>query len=126
MIDDILIDGARVLHRFARADKLRNAIGIPAHELRDRRFGDHQACIVHAEVVLAGDHAGLAIHHDAVAMLGLDVEDDRPALAVRVARPVVVRDHDLAVFGVAARGDEGGAAALRDESAARSSPSRSC
>ena len=59
------------------------------------------------EIVLAGDDPRLPIHQDMVAPGGLNVEDHRPSLPVRVARPVVVRDDDLPALGVAARRDEG-------------------
>ncbi len=49
---------------------------------------------------------GKAIHQNALAVLRQDIEDDHPALAREVARPVVVRNHDLMIFGVGAGGDK--------------------
>ncbi len=61
---------------------------------------------VHAEIVAAVDQAGHPVHDDPVARRRRDIEDDVPALARRIAGPVVVADHDAAVLGVAAGGDE--------------------
>ena len=86
--------------------------------LRDGGFGDHQAGRIHAEIVVAGDDAGIAVHEDAIALRGNDVEDDAPARAGKVAGPVVVGDDDPAIPGVAAGGDEGAAIAGADEAGA--------
>ena len=42
-------------------------------------------------------------------MLRQNIEDDHPALARQIARPIIVRDHDLMIFGVRAGGDKGAA-----------------
>src|SRR5262249_11681970 len=80
---------------------------VVAGESGDGRFGDDQAGRVDPEVVAAVDQAGQAVHHEAVARGGLDVEHHGPPRSVEVAGPVVVRDDDLAVPGVAAGGHEG-------------------
>ncbi len=74
-------------------------------------FGDHDAGGVDAEVVAAVDEAGAAVHENAIAFGGDDVEDDGPALAFHVGGPVAVGDDDLAILGGGAGGDEGAAAA---------------
>ena len=84
--------------------------GIPlrveALEAGDRRLRDHDAGGVDPEVVAAVDEAGHAVHEDTVPGRGPDVEDDVPARALEVARPVVVGDDRPAVAGVAAGGHE--------------------
>src|ERR1700744_5102442 len=102
----VLVDGTRVLHRFARAHKFWNAIRVETVELRDRRFRYRQPGGVHAEIVVTGDDAGIAIHQDAVALLWRQIENDVPARALVHAGPVVVRDYDLVVFGIAAGGHQ--------------------
>ena len=72
----------------------------------DGGFGDHDSGGVDAEVVVAGNHARESVHQNAIAMLGYDVEDHDPPLAGEIAGPVVVRDDDLMVFGVAAGRDK--------------------
>ena len=78
-------------------------------KIGDRRFGDHQPVGIDAEIVVAGDDAGKAVHDDPVAVLGRDVEHDPPPLAFDVTGPVVVGDHDVVVLGVTAGGHEGAA-----------------
>ena len=95
---------------------------VEALEAGDRRLGDREPGRVDAEVVAAVDEAGHAVHQDAVAGGGPDVEDDVPARAVEVAGPVVVGDHRPAVARVAAGGDEG--AALVGRAPERPSSSR--
>src|SRR5215471_13627551 len=86
--------------------KLRHAGGIEPVKAADGGFGDHYAGGVDAEIVARMNQSGHAVHDDAMPLGGHDLEDDVPTLAGRVARPIVVRDHDTAVFGVAAGGDE--------------------
>src|SRR6185437_16727683 len=107
----VAVNGVGVLQRLARAHEFGNAVGIPAVELRDGGFADHQPVGVDAEIVIAGNHARNAVHKDVVAVLRRDVEHYRPARAYQVAGPVVVRDDNLVVLGVAARGHEGAAVA---------------
>jgi len=108
---DELIDVVGVLHGFAGANELRDAGGVPALEHGEGGFGDHDARGVYAEVVSAVDEAGAAVHEDAIAFGGDNVEDGGPALAFHVGGPVAVGDDDLAVFGCGAGGDECAAAA---------------
>ena len=82
-------------------------------ELRNSGFRDHDAGIVHAKIVVAGDHAGKAVHQHAMAGGGGDIEDNPPALPGPVAGPVVVGDDDAVVFRVSAGGDERAAIARR-------------
>jgi len=110
-----LVDVVGILHGFAGADELGDAGGVPALEHGEGGFGDHDAGGVDAEVVAAVDEAGAAVHEDAIAFGGDDVEDGGPALAFHVGGPVAVSDDDLAVFGGGTRGDECAAAARSDE-----------
>ena len=110
-----IVDRVRVLRGFAGPHELGNAVRIVAVEMADGGFGDHDAGGVHDEIVAAVDEAGQAVHHHAMALGGSDVEDDRPALAIQVARPVIVRDDDFAILGIAAGGHEGAAMLGRDQ-----------
>jgi hypothetical protein len=113
---DELIDVVGVLHGLAGADELGDTGGVPALEHGQGGFGDHDAGGVDAEVVAAVDEAGAAVHEDAVAFGGDDVEDGGPAFAFHVGGPVAVGDDDLAVFGGGAGRDEGAASAGGNES----------
>src|SRR5271170_231882 len=113
---DKLVDVVGVLHGFAGADELGDAGGVPALEHGQGGFGDHDAGGVDAEVVAAVDEPRAAVHEDAIAFGGDNVEDGGPAFAFGVGGPVAVGDDDLAVFGGAAGGDEGAASAGCDES----------
>src|SRR5262249_4528171 len=73
---------------------------------RDGGFGDDHAGGIDAEIVAAVNETGQAVHHETVAVCRPDVEDHGPPRAVHISGPVVVRDDDLAVPGVAAGGDE--------------------
>src|SRR5208337_5353973 len=106
---NVIIDGARVLQRLAGAGEFGLAVGVPTAELGDGGLGDHEAAGVDAEIVVAGDDAGKAVHKYAVAVGGHDIEDDPPALAIEVTGPVVVGDDDLMIAGVTTGGDESAA-----------------
>ena len=101
-----LVDIGRVLHGLARADELGNAVRIEAKEVADGGLRDHHSGIVLTEVVAAVDDSGHAVHENAMPGGGRDVEDNVPARARRIIRPVVVRDHGPAVARVAPGGDE--------------------
>src|SRR5208337_570147 len=113
LLDDahIVIDRIGVLQGLAGAHELGLAVGVPAFELADGGFGDHDAGRIDAKVVVAGNHSGKAIHQDAIAVRWNDVEHHDPARTGQVTGPVVVCDHDLVVFGHAAGGNESAAIA---------------
>src|SRR2546426_7440908 len=111
----VVVNRPGILQRLARADKFRFAVGVPALELRDGRLGNHQPAGIDAEVVVAGDYAGKAVHQDAITVRGSNVEHDAPALTVQVAGPIIVRDDDLMVLRPASRGHERAAVARADK-----------
>ena len=110
----ILVDGGGVLHGLARADELRDTVDVESLGHGEGGLSDHEAGGVDAEVVLAGDDAGQAVHEDVLTAGRDDVEDDSPALAFRIGRPVAVSDDDFAVPGGRAGGDKGAALAWGD------------
>ena len=79
--------------------------------VRNRGFRDHDALRIHAEIVVADDNAGKAVHQDSIAVSGNEVKNNAPTLALPIIRPIIVRDYDSAVLGVAAGGNEGAAVA---------------
>ena len=83
MIVDVVVDGTGVLHGLASAHELGLAVRIEAAEAADRGFGDHQAGVVDAEIVVTGDDAGEAVHDEVVAVSGNDVEDDASSASHR-------------------------------------------
>src|ERR1039458_5815442 len=114
-----IVDGCRVLHGFARAHEFRDAVGVEAAEAADGGFGNHHARRIDAEIVSRMDQPGHAVHDHPAARRWLNIEDDVPAFAGRIAGPVVVRHHHAMIFGVAPRRHERAAMVARAGPGAR-------
>ena len=62
-----------------------------------------------AQIAVVRAQLQCGVHEKVMAVRRVHVERDRPPLAVDITGPVVVRDDDFAVPGVAASGDESAA-----------------
>jgi hypothetical protein len=90
----------------AASDELGRARRVVADEVRDGRLRHHQSRGRDPEIGEARNAARQALHQNAVALVGHDVEDDVKRVARGVAVPRVVRHHDAAVARGVARCDE--------------------
>ncbi len=103
------------MHGFARANEFRNPVEIVAGKSGDGRFRDDDAGRIYGEVVAAVDETGKRIHDEAVALRGNNVENNCPARAVEITGPIVVRDDNFSILGVAASSNERAAMVRRGD-----------
>ncbi len=102
------VDVVAILNRFARAISDGRAIDVEG-ALVDGGLGEHHAGIVLIPIRSALDAAGIALHQDAMAGGGLDVEHHVGLLGQRERPPGGVADHHAAVASGGAGGGEGAA-----------------